>query len=136
MITIRFDPEVPKEVEEAIRPLIDKWLWLLPTWAHLLYVVWTSHEASLSTTCDEEYRKVRLYVHPGWLMGSPELRDSNVCHEFVHVAVDPLHRFGGEVIDVLEKNSALHKWATEHLRLAVERTTCDLEYAIRHRENA
>lgn len=134
MIKIRFDGEVPDEVQAAIAPLIDKWLWLLPTWVHLLYVQFTEHEASLSTSCDEEYRKVRLYIHAGWLVASPEIRDSNVCHEFIHVLTDPLFQFGGQVCDVLEKDSALHKWAREQLRLAVERSTVDLEYAIRHHQ--
>jgi hypothetical protein len=87
--------------------------------------------ASLSTSCDEEYRKVRFWVHPNWLIQPPDTRDSHVCHEFIHVLTDPLYQFGKRLIDTLEKDSQTQKWAKEDLRLAVERSTCDLERTIR-----
>ena len=135
MTRIEFDTEVPKEVESAIRPTMEKWLWLLPTWVHVVFVMFSNDDqASLSTSCDEEYRKVRMWVHPNWLIQSAEVRDRHVCHEYIHVLTDPLYQFGKRLIGTLEKDSQARKWADEDLRLGVERSTCDLAYAIRKGE--
>jgi hypothetical protein len=58
-LELRFDPEVPPEVENAIQPLLERHAWLIPSYVHFVFVRWTHEDgdAALSATVAEEYRR-------------------------------------------------------------------------------
>jgi hypothetical protein len=132
-IEIRYDSEVPAEIRDAIDPILREHLWILPTYLHEVYVRFTKDDdpnASLSTHIKEEYRKMVFYIHPPWLLGDTALRTKNIRHEFVHALVDPLHTVAHQLIDTGILEEKTKAWAREEIRLAVERSTCDVEHMI------
>jgi hypothetical protein len=122
---------VPEEVRGAIDPLFKEHMWILPSWVETMNVDFISHSTSataLEVRCCEEYRTLYLNIMPNWLIQDADVRSIDVKHEFLHVNINSLHVFGLQVIEAtLDKTGALHTWAQEQLRLAVERAACDLE---------
>lgn len=131
-LEVRFDDEVPPEIHASIQPIIERTLWLLPTWLQMIFVRYTTpteDAASMSITVNEEYRSGTLHIHPNWLMGSEQERISNVRHEFIHFPIDVLATACKQAID-LHPNEDVKKIARENLRIAVEKAVVDLEQAI------
>jgi hypothetical protein len=133
MREVLFELPFPVEQRELVQNLIDANGWLLPRWVERIWVRFeVPPSASISTrmAVNEEYRSVRLSICPEWLLtDTPQIREADIRHEFLHASTDPLHRVARQLIELLH-DSQLKDWATEELRLAVERTTADLEYAI------
>lgn len=132
MRDLRFELPFPAEQRAVVQQLIDDNSWLLPRWVE---VIWVRFEVppkptiSARVTVNEEYRSIQLCVCPEWLVSEPRLRESDIRHEFIHACTEPLHRVCRQMINLLH-DSQLKDWAIEELRLAVERSTADLEYAI------
>jgi hypothetical protein len=128
-LEIRLDPEVPPEVAQAIRPLLDKHMWLAPTFVHYVYVRWNAdgEGGALSSTVLEEYRRMTLWVHGDWLSNTERGRDNDVRHEFLHGASQPLYRFGQKMIELHDLSDKEKQLLKEDLRVAVEKVTCDLQ---------
>lgn len=132
-IEIRYDAEVPAEIRDAIDPILREHIWILPTYIHEIYVRFTKENdlnATLSTHINEEYRKLVFYIHPPWLLSGVSVRTKNVRHEFVHALVDPLHTVAHQLVDAASFEEKTKTWAREEIRLAVERSTCDVEHMI------
>jgi hypothetical protein len=126
MREVLFELPFPVEQRELVQNLIDANGWLLPRWVERIWV----RSISTRMAVNEEYRSVRLSICPEWLLtDTPQIREADIRHEFLHASTDPLHRVARQLIELLH-DSQLKDWATEELRLAVERTTADLEYAI------
>lgn len=133
MPEIRFEVPFPAEQRTVVAGILHQNFWLLPSWVE---VVWVEFETPaenerISARCqtNEEYRSIRLTICPEWLLSEQQIRMSDIRHEFLHASTDHLWRVGMQLIRLLDDDK-LKKWAKEELRLAVERTTADLEYAI------
>lgn len=132
MREIRFEVPFPAEQRAIVQKLIDDNGWLLPRWVEVIWVrfeVPPNSAISSRISVNEEYRSIRFSICPEWLLSEAHIRESDVRHEFIHASTDPLHRVGRQLITLLD-DEKLKQWATEELRLAIERTTADLEYAI------
>src|SRR5690606_33069749 len=86
---IRWDP-MPEAVRQIIRPLLVQYLWLLPTWCHLLRVGYQTDEEGLEgaqavTSASVEYRHARIVFCGEWLTSNPTERRLTVIHELLHV---------------------------------------------------
>lgn len=136
-IEFRFLNDVPAEVREPMATLLREHEWILPGWVEHVVIDFLHQDrdrVSLSVTVKEEYRTVDLDISPNWLLQPQHVRSDDVVHEFAHVILDPLMKVTNALINAsLEKGSALEVWAQEQLRLAVERSACDLEAAISRR---
>lgn len=129
---IEFDGTFPDDSREIALTMIRDTEWLLPNWVEQLIVdfVGPLDNRSMSATISEEYRRVRLSVHPEWLIADLPTRRADLRHEFLHVNIEPLYRAGHQAIELLNDAPQLQRWAREELRLGVERATCDLEFAL------
>lgn len=129
---VRFEVPFPAEQRTLVSAMIHDNAWLLPRWVE---VVWVRFEVPREPTTSarvlvsEEYRSIRLAVCPEWLLCEQHIRQSDIRHEFIHASTDPLVRVGHQLADMIE-DPKLKAWAREELRLALERSTADLEYAI------
>lgn len=134
-VRVEFDGAFPEDSRELLLAMIRDTEWLLPSWVENLIVDFMGplDNRSMSATISEEYRRVRLTVHPEWLIADMPMRRSDLRHEFIHINIEPIYRAGAQAIDLLSESPQLHKWAREELRLGVERATCDLEYALARR---
>jgi hypothetical protein len=129
---VRFEVPFPSEQRMIVSALIHQNMWLLPSWVEVIWVRFeTPPQPSISARCavNEEYRSIRFSICPEWLLSEPHIRESDVRHEFLHASTDPLHRVGRQLVAMIEDDK-LRQWANEELRLAIERCTTDLEYAI------
>lgn len=125
------DGPIPQEQKPVLLRMIGENAWLLPSWVERLYINFEPRgdTISLRMTVKEEYRTVRLTVCPEWLTSEDRVRISDLQHEFIHVPLDGLHRLALQLVDLLD-DEKLRAWAREEVRLASERATVDLEYAL------
>jgi hypothetical protein len=131
---IRFDIEVPVEVQLAMLPIVQRELWLAPSWLELIYFKFDDNNAgsALSASPVEEYRKLIISIRSNWLKSESEERVTQVRHEIIHAIVDPIYQTAWRLVSALE-DKKLRDWAEEELRVSVEKATVDLEYALKRR---
>lgn len=125
---INITPGVPDEVQQALIPHLNKWLFLVPSWCHELCVCWGGYDtdAALSITVHCEYRRADLFVHPDFL-SNHERREAQVIHELMHITTEPMAKTIRDLrVLALEKNHDLRPLIDEQIRMAIESVTCDL----------
>jgi hypothetical protein len=82
--------DVPDLALSVIRPLIERYKSLFPSWAQLIYVQW-NHTGDGSTTVIEcrasyEYRQFTITFHPSFLAQSEDAHRTQVIHEIIHAS--------------------------------------------------
>jgi hypothetical protein len=137
-IEIKFDSDVPVEIQLAVIPVVKENIWLAPSWIEFIYFRFeeSTTGASLSSSIVEEYRKIVIFVRSNWLKASHEQRASDIRHEIVHAILDPLYQAGFKILSSCldkERDKKLWDWAEEELRLGVEKATVDLEFALKRK---
>jgi hypothetical protein len=124
---------VPDEVRAALDPHLDYAEPLAPRWLELMTVKFEESDGTnmLAISPDPEYRQARLHVYPVFLKQSQKDRRLAVLHEFVHVAYEPAARvFQSLLAATVDEDDAMHGWAMEEHRKAMEGCVTDLELGI------
>lgn len=124
-----FAGSVAPDVAKAIKPLLARWGWVLPSWCHELHVTAppADRDAVLSIGLQSEYRRATLYAGTDWLAETPDDRERAVVHELTHVILAPMSEFADDLIaKTCAGNDTLQTWATEQSRRAVESVVVDL----------
>ena len=127
----------PPEVRSALRPILLRYLWLVPSWVQTLHVGWDDSpdnaNANMATSAQPEYRQGQLTVSPGWLGAVPAARRTDVIHELLHFPLAPVvieHR--DLTARLLDDGGApqFHGYAQEQWRRVFEGCVQDLAAAI------
>lgn len=94
---------VPKEVKEAIAPHLKRWWPLLPTWVQDFRIQYDpTGDAGMEVTVNYCARWVLLKIPGLWLAEENEKeRDTILCHEFCHIALEPVVSVTRRVIEDL-----------------------------------
>lgn len=127
---------LPKEVRDAARPHILNYLWVLPSWVHLLHVQYSlTDEGDTGTLASmnsaPSYRFATLTIFGRWLNESPERRERHILHELIHPTNAPLIVATHELVKVVvETDSPTYKIGMESVRAASEGATVDWERAL------
>lgn len=127
---------LPKEVRDAARPHILNYLWLLPSWVHLLHVQYSlvdgdDTDTLASMNSAPSYRYATLTIYGRWLNESPERRERNILHELIHPTNAPLIVAVHELVKaVVEKDSPSYRIGMETIRAASEGSTVDWEHTL------
>lgn len=135
---VEYDPKVPPEIQTAAEPMIRRWLHLLPTWCHDLYVMYDAASGNIAEMgSDHEYRRATLVIGPEWLKDHPGGRHEAVRHEFCHVPLHPLTAWTKAMIDRLAaEDERLAAWLLSEWQERIEGATCDVEMALRRTREA
>lgn len=138
MVRVEYDPKVPAEIERAVNPIVQRWLHLLPTWCHDLYVMYDAASINMGEMgSDHEYRRATLVIGPEWLKEHEVGRDEVVRHEFCHVPLHPLTAWTKAMIDRLAADDErLAEWLRSEWQERLEAATCDVEMALRRTREA
>lgn len=129
-LELRFDADMPAAVREEITPYLREFAWIVPTFVHYIYVCWTEtadRNEAMSVTVLEDYRRLNLFVHPGWLSNTERSRAVDVKHELCHAYQQPLVDLVEQLFELLKPDEQMNKLLRELFRAACERTTCDIE---------
>lgn len=130
---VQFEDRFPNEQRAVILRLIEENEWIIPSWIEQITIeFWQPDRPNISmrTILLEEYRRFRILVCPEWLLSEEEDRASDLRHEFIHIVTDPLYQVALKLVNMLDDDSDIKKWASEELRHGVERSTVDMEYAL------
>jgi hypothetical protein len=120
------------EIEKHLNPL----LWLMPAWAHRLYVHMPdsdldNDDAVAQTQTETAYRFIRLEIFTCWLNKSDEDKTFFLIHELLHGFVNTSYHQARKIIgNLAEDNDPLRKFALRELADANEAQVCDLTKAI------
>lgn len=130
---------VPAEVRDALDPHLEYWEPFAPRWLEVLAVKFEDQEENnvLAISPEPEYRHARLHVYPTFLKQLPKDRKAAVAHEFVHVAFEAAGRvFQSLLAATVDEDDAMHGWAMEEFRKAMEACVTDVELGIGRLLNA
>lgn len=133
---IRWDGNVPKEVADALRPIVEFWQLLLPTWVQEARVVWIGAGDNgniLQAKINYKNRWAFIRVGTTFLMEPEDEREDAVLHELAHVIIEPLMVAVEVVVDSLmdDKNSPLHRLSRRTIQDAEEAAVEDMARCIR-----
>ena len=132
MTELVFDPDMPRELQDAVRPYLERWLWVAPTWCHTVLVDniidVPSNQCGENTTL-VQYREARISIAPNWLEQPPGRRESMVLHELMHIPFAPA---GELLIEASEStnNEAWRELLENQWRKAIEGAVQDLTHAL------
>lgn len=132
--TVDYAVDMPKELRDAVRPHLDRWLWVVPPWCRIIHVchrhacddtpgIVASNETSV------EYRWARVAVYPAWLDQDDDERSRSALHELLHVILAPMHDVLSGVLEQTE-NEPFASTVEEDFRRAMEGAVQDLTFAL------
>lgn len=125
---------VPKEAKAAIRPHVERWRHLIPTWCHDVTFRWEKTEGVgdvAEVECSVEYRMATVTIDPSWLDTDEAERDSIIRHELLHLALEPLAVFVEEMLSrCVADDSVFRDWTKDELRRRYEGAVVDLAKAL------
>jgi hypothetical protein len=148
MVEVTWNPLVPKEMREAIEPVIERYLWLVPEWCYQLHIEYWDTETDkdgkstsgfASITVNDEYRRAALEVYSSWFDGDERDRRYYIIHEFVHLYSGLAGNFFRRLIDNIypeNDRGPLFKTAKiEYSRLS-EQATQDMAWVLLNFEDS
>jgi hypothetical protein len=147
MLDIEYHSQIPKEMQRAIEPVIDKYKWLIPQWCYNLTVKYwdtatdekgKAKSAAAQIYVVDDYRFASLEVYSEWFDGDEKQREYYIIHEFVHLHNCLPGNFFNRLLDNLypeePDRGPAYKIAKEEHRRLVEQATQDLAWIIINRE--
>ena len=134
MAVTRFywEPDIPEDVCDIIRPFLDSWKELIPTWCQD-FTIRYDHSAQVlaRTIINYSTRWAVVVITPEWIAESEKTRENAVIHELIHLNLEPLQRATGQIIkDVIEEETPIHKLATTMFEDGMESAVQDLAKGI------
>lgn len=130
---------VPPEVQRELKPLIEKYRFMLPRWLNRLTVRYVDDPEDYRylafMSCDHEYRQASMKVLPAWKDGDAASMDLTIVHEFTHAPLSVLDAFCQNLIDNVVDETSRAALREEH-RKASEAATEDIALAIHGNELA
>jgi hypothetical protein len=127
---------LPAEIRDAVRPYLLNYLWILPSWVHLLHVGYTVVDADSPGTTAEmksapSYRQATLTVYAAWLSESPTRRERIILHELIHPTYAPVLIATNDAVKaIIATSTPGYAIVAESLRSTSEGATVDLERAL------
>ena len=136
MTEIKFDDDVPQEIQDAALPIVERWAWLIPQWCLWLSVGNTTRASEdggcATNTTREEYRFARIMLTPVWLEENDRDREFEIVHEILHIPIAPMHELMGAAMEKSD-NEPYKALVEEQWRKAMEGAVQDLAYALMNR---
>lgn len=130
----------PNNVAEIDR-FLQKWLWLVPAWCHVLYInLWDSQGEDCEKIADVktnyDYRNIDLSFYTLWLDRDEERKESAIVHELTHGFTAIVADYARNSFDLLCPKGDAEKF-NQHLQQELhqryEASTEDLSRAIYER---
>lgn len=141
MMKIIYHATIQPHNKMEIERLLQKWLWLVPAWCHILYVnLWDSQGDNCEKIADVktnyDYRNIDLSLYTCWLDRDDERKESALVHELVHSFTAIVADHARNSFDTLCPKADAEKF-NQHLQLELqqryEASTEDLARAIYER---
>ena len=130
-LQIAWDRNIPKEVKNALRPMVDRWSYLVPTWCHLLKFSYNTQEELVMATCAEpKYRRAFTTVGSGWLVHGPQGRVHSLVHELLHIPWEPVTETLDTILSEYVKDEAARNVIEAEWRNRYEAAVEDLANAL------
>ena len=121
-------------VPPALRRILERYIPalapLVPSWCHEIRFIYdaTDSDGFLSVTGEPEYRRATVTILPAVASKSPDEMGADLCHEFVHLANEPLMAVFHALVKALEDHGTdktLLQFAKEQMTQALEGVVCD-----------
>lgn len=130
-LKIAWDRNMPKEIRNALQPIVEKWAYLLPTWCHFMKVLYNIEAEFISQmTAEPLYRRAFMMVGSGWLVLGHEGRIHSIVHELLHVPWEPVTETLEGILDEYIKCEATRKIIEREWRHRYEAAVEDLANAL------
>lgn len=130
---VRFDG-LPAEVKKAVEKYVKQYLYLLPTWCHLLHIQYQpmgpSEEELAAVSTSHEYRQAEICIYARFLEEPEHARAEAVAHEMLHVSLAPLADYARSLVERLTPDDTLRNHFVEEITARMEGAVVDLTYAL------
>lgn len=137
VLTVAWDVTTPDDIRKVIEPILERWLWLVPSWCHELRVKFRNNpgddELETVAKCEwhVQYRLAIITVEANWLTYTlAEDREKAIVHELVHVATGPLCDQFDQLLEHVAPPQKLGDWADARHGDALEGVVSDLTRAL------
>lgn len=140
MTDIEYSQSIPDEVLDVLKPLVEKWKYLIPTWCHVCYVnfivdgndefVASNTNGTCSTS--EKYRSAYIDIYPQFISDDKESREVTILHEILHISLDYIYEYGRKVIDAALDDCGYKDQTMQEYEDRLECVVVDLTRSIYH----
>lgn len=136
-VTVAWYPEVPADVRKSVEPILERWLWVVPTWCHDVRIKYAGDcedpDDKSVATCEWSlpYRYARITIHGNWMGYTRDVdRESAIVHELVHIALGPMSDQFMALVQELDPPEKLASWAERTHDVSLEGAVVDLTRAL------
>lgn len=133
-MTITWHRSLPPEIEAEVRPLVDRYAYLIPGWMRELTVRYAVDTPDGSYVADiniqPEYRQATLRLVPKWRDCDAAFKEQTIIHELIHLSLAPMDAWTQTLITKTVPDEGLRDTLSEDWRRAHEGATEDLSIAV------
>lgn len=130
-LKVVWDKNMPPEIKNALRPIVDEWLYLVPTWCHFLKFSYNAQgEFTMATSSEPLYRRAFIVMGTGWLELGPNGRVHSLVHEILHISWEPVTETLESVLAECVKDEAARNIIDREWRHRYEAAVEDLANAL------
>ena len=137
---IEYTNNIQPENRAEIEKYLNRLLWLLPGWLHILRVkLYMAGEESGELACIRtmyDYREATLEIYCAWLDESPEDKLKHLTLELLHIHLNLIADYARQKLDELctaEEAPKFNKALRDELTMRTESATQDLAKVITER---
>lgn len=135
---VKFGDDVPELVRAEILKCWPHLVWLIPRWCRSVTFYWqptASDDESAACSPDYTYGYVSITVTGNWIDDRGQVMLRDLCHEFVHLWIQPVAGYAKETFETLLKQEApkFHATVEKELNHRVEVAVQDMAYALTER---
>jgi hypothetical protein len=130
---IIFNKQIEPKNKAEISSYLNKYKWLIPSWAHKITVSIVHSEdagnlAGMRTRF--QYREIEMDVNPEWFVRSHEVKEDAILHELCHMHNYQMFDFADRLIETYIKDEKAKEMLSDELTRYLEGGTQDLTRAI------
>ena len=127
-----WEADIPTDIRDIVRPHLDKWGSLIPTWCQDFSIRYNPRNGALcAIDVSYKYRWGVLIITGQWLEVEFQERETALIHELIHLNIEPMASAGKRIVESLEPGSLFRKLAEEFSNEGLEASVQDLAHAIR-----
>lgn len=134
-VRVIYSDDMPKELFNAVEPLMAKWAWIVPRLCDQIRLKWSEapdegddgDEILGASEVSSEYRVGTIHLYPAWLSEAPVSRERVFVHELCHLIVAPLSELADFIMSRCSEDPVLRAFVDELNRRTLEGVTTDLE---------
>lgn len=84
---VKYQNRLPRGLAREVNPLLKRWSWLVPSWCHVMQIVYDDTTEDVASICGRpQYRDALLTIGPPFIgYDDDSEKEATILHEILHL---------------------------------------------------